>query len=480
MKVLVIGSGATGVSAAYAALYRGWDVTMFDAGLTPSNNRDTQINLNSKRKNARSKGFVYQHFPVGPKITTNYPDLILAQSFAQGGLSHVWGASIGLPSKEYFDSTTYDMEEFQLHQKTLSDFLPRMSFDFKNNNSLLILSRKMLDIHERYTLKLIKGKINFSIKETSLAIKFLQKNNCRFCNQCLIGCPYNLIWTASDELVKLKNLGMNYLEKQRVISLEQLSDTSVCVESLDDQGKKSKFSKFNKVFLACGPIETFRILATSGMVQDEVVLKDSRVFYFASSALRVKKRNQDEQRVSLAQLMLTLNNCEGKEITKIQLYDSSKGQHEKARELVPVLKLLPDTILSKIMNQFVFGIGYLPSRLSPSLTLKLNSSKNVEVLPHSDVNYEDEVREIKKTLRSTLKLLRIPLLPFTFSLGQPGEGFHVGSWMSISEKIRGTSELPKTSGIHVVDSSAISELPLGPITELLMLNAIRIVQSIRT
>jgi glycine/D-amino acid oxidase-like deaminating enzyme len=35
MKVLVIGSGATGVSAAYAALYRGWDVTMFDAGLTP-------------------------------------------------------------------------------------------------------------------------------------------------------------------------------------------------------------------------------------------------------------------------------------------------------------------------------------------------------------------------------------------------------------------------------------------------------------
>lgn len=479
MKVLVVGSGPTGVSAAYAAINRGWNVTMIDAGLTSIDNRPTIGSSEPPRKNHEKKDFVYRDFPVGPRIYSHIPKLIYTPSFAAGGLSNVWGASLGMPSDEYFSTIGIPKEQFTTASETVSKFLPRMKLDVESNTSLLVLSRKMLSIYERFkVLKKEDRELPFLIQGAELAISHVDGKNCQFCNMCLIECPYGLVWNAKENLRNLKKLGMTYISGLRLLSISKLGDSMIVGSSIDKLGNEHISDPFNRVFLACGPVEAFRILATSKVVPAIAKLNDTRVFYFASSALGIKRNKKDEERVSLAQLVLTLKNPDNTEFAKIQLYDSSLGQHWKIRNKLKILGILNERQLGRLMNSLVFGIGYLPASYSSSLTLTLNSNNEVELDSTSGEDFNPKILEVKRRLSMALRQLKIPIIPFSFTLGQTGEGFHVGSWINLSDTELATASMEHLPNVHLVDSSAIPRLPLGPITELLMVNAVRIVNNI--
>ena len=95
MKIAVIGSGPSGWSAAKKLIALQHDVTIIDAGLVESDRVGEQgVTLESRlsQKLYFGSDLPYRRFPAGPALTNHGVNPLL--SFARGGLSLVWGATM--------------------------------------------------------------------------------------------------------------------------------------------------------------------------------------------------------------------------------------------------------------------------------------------------------------------------------------------------------------------------------------------------
>jgi hypothetical protein len=479
MKIAVIGSGPSGWAACKKLVQLGYEPTIIDSSLQEN---DTYINNDKIKKQKLDRKLFfgsdlpYRMFPVGPKLLIE--DVKVTPSFAEGGFSLVWGSTMLPYSKIDMKDWPIDISRLNDKYQEIATWIPitghsdRLStvygdyFSRKN----VIPSQRVLRI-----LELINQSDNdFILGASRLAVETgkVDSDGCFYCGSCLNGCPGSFIWSTLDEKLNVTRL------KLRVVSLRE-AQNKVWIDGLTIDGHLINNLNFDKVFLASGPVESFRILATSKIVSKDAVLQDSSMFY-TPIYMPKKLGNIKENSFALSQIFIRLKFNKSLNQSMYQLYDYSEGLVERTHNLNYFTRIIPKLVYRIVLRRMMISIGYLNSKDSPSIEMKLNDDGTVKIAlskTSRSLNFRNNLID-KSNLELTKKLSQIRMLPIKFlsKKALPGEGFHYGAWLPMGEKSDLLGRPNNCVNIHLVDSSILPSIPPGPITYTLMANAVRIVE----
>jgi ferredoxin len=481
MKIAVIGSGPSGWAVTKKLTELGHDVTIIDSSLIESDATENDINkidATLNRKLYFGSDLPYRNFPFGPSINSQGVNPIL--SFARGGLSLVWGATMLPYCKEDTSNWLFDISTLENEFRELSKMIPitgasdGLSLTYGNFYSRrgIMPSNRIVNILEHFARinvpEIQVGLSRLAVETGTHAIK-----GCVYCNKCINGCPLNLIWSSNDSTSKEKNL------KLRVLKLSE-SSTGVEIEVVDIVGKQQVLVGFEKVFLATGSLESFRILANSKVVSKEGILKDSATFFLPLIALP-KLGKLRHNSFGLSQVFIRLNKNDSMIATQFQLYEYSEDLITRAQKALPFGALIPNSILRFFLKRMMVAIGYLDGADSPGIQMCLLEDGSVlNRLAPNGKGFKERNQFIKLSIKRLSKYIRksglLPI-PFLTQIALPGEGVHFGSWLPMGEKSDLLGRPIGSQNIHVVDSSVLPTIAPGPITFTVMANAMRIAKA---
>lgn len=480
-KVAVIGTGPSGWATTQRLIEFGIQVDIFDSSIVEE---DAQVdnpvikNNSINRKLLYGSDYPYRSFPSGPKILSE--GIEVSPSFATSGLSLVWGATM-LPYREEDIAhwcigrveldKGYDWVSSRVPISGRKDGMSEEFNGFISRPPLLPTSRLLRLLEKVENSK----QPDFIVGSSSLAVYSSEKggSGCLYCKKCLTGCPIDIIWKAP----KVNQGSHRYFNGLRVLKIGEIGN-SYQLSTINKKGELSSFGNYERVFIACGPVESFRILATSKMVNSHATLLDSQTFFMPILA-SFGYRGVDKEYYSLSQIFCQLKELE---ITKsqLQIYDYSDDLIERAYKAASFIKLLPSFFVKVILQRMFVGIGYLNDSDSAKINMKLDEFGNVslDLINGSGERLRKEVKRISRTYRN--KLSRFGLIPLTFltQVASTGQGVHYGGWLPMGSGADRLGQPGNYLGIHVVDSSVFPSIPAGPITFTIMANAVRIVEEI--
>jgi hypothetical protein len=479
---LIVGSGPAGVAAAMKLQSLGISTMMIDTNL---NDSDEYLEINpevaKKRKLIFGSDYPYRHFNFGPKITLKGAGLPC--SFAQGGFSTLWGASFLPFSRNDISHWPIDLDGLKLGYEFVASKVPISSTsnrklvnydDYQNQRNL-----KPDQVFRLTDSSMLHHK-NLEIGGSRLTVRTSMNNNsdCIHCGKCLSGCGIGSIWSSKDELNALIKGGLMYLSGERVLVIRSNRD-DFSVDTISKDGSVRNIDGFSKVFLAAGNVETFRILARSGMVDTFADVQHSTTFYFPSIISKRKLYNTNN--FGLSQVFIRLQNDSKESEAHFQLYSLSNEMFISMTKRIPIFKLIPLRIRSKLMSKIVMSIGYTNAEHISALKFALMQNGDCEI----QGEFLSSRRVIKKNLRrkvlrSNKAFRKLGLITFSrfLVLGLPGDGVHAGGWLVSGDKCDDMGSPVAQKGVHVIDSSVLPSIPDGPITFTIMANAVRIVSEV--
>jgi len=487
MKVAVIGSGPSGWAAQKKLLSLGHSVTIIDTDLTENTSSKSFIpttvipstnisNSNLSKKLFMGSDLPYRIFPYGPALKSY--GVNPARSFARGGLSLVWGAtmlpyckndtlawpfSISVLHDYYLELST------QIPISGISDALSYHYGDYFSRRNIFP-SQRILALLEKASSHNIK---KFSIGLSRLAVETgtLHNSGCFYCNKCINGCSEGYIWNSA--IPPANNISNKII--MRVLKIKEVNNL-VYLEGVNAKGEKNT-ACFDKVYMATGAIESFRILANSKYVKPEVELLDSATFFFPLLISR-KLGNPKASSIALSQSFIRIDKDTKSKSSQYQLYEYSDDLILRARKTLLFGRFIPNKILVFILRKFIIAIGYLDSSESPriKMSLELDGSVNLSLS-----SFGHNITERNSVVRNSVQELRNFLSPFGFRpltkfirYAEPGEGNHFGAWLPMGDKSDLLGRPNGCNNIHVVDSSVLPSIAPGPITFTVMANAVRI------
>jgi ferredoxin len=419
----------------------------------------------------------YRNFPFGPSLSSQTVNPIF--SFTRGGLSLVWGATMLPYSKEDTASWTLDVSTLENRFRDLCKEIPITGApdglsitygDFYSRRGILPSSRIVRILESASRIEVFDIQVGLSRLAVETGTQGL--DGCVYCNQCINGCPSNLIWNSKGMNLEAKHL------KLRVIKLKENS-TGIQIEAVDILGKSHTLENFDKVFLAAGSLESFRILATSRIIDDTGILKDSATFFVPMFAL-LKLGKVLQNSFGLSQVFVQLNKTNSHVATQYQVYEYSEDLIVRAKKALPFGDLIPSMILRFFLKRMMVAIGYLDGADSPGIQMSLLKDGSVESdLAPSGRSCKERDQVIKLSIKRLSKYIRqcglLPI-PFLTQIAVPGEGVHFGAWLPMGDKSDLLGRPTGSQNIHVVDSSVLPTIAPGPITFTVMANAMRIAE----
>ena len=509
---VVVGSGPAGVACAHALLQGGATVTMLDAGIELDPDRRNRVmHLRAKsasqwkpdelaflRKGVEVSGagiplkLAYgSSFPYGdpgwPPIAQDGVDG--KPSFARGGLSNVWGASV-LPFRaEEMEGWPIGREDLAPHYRAVLGFMPFAarsdglagSFPlFHDDPGRLENSRQgtaLLADLERSRSTLRSHGVEFGASR--LAVRAASKGGpgCVYCGLCMYGCPYDYIYNSARTLDALReNPRFTYRSGVLVESLEE-GDHGVQLVARELSGAPAGV-RADRVFIACGVFSTARIVLSSLDAYEQTV-KATDNCYFLLPLLRYRKQRHvaREPLHTLAQVFLEVNDpAVGPHVAHLQVYSFNELYRRQFQNMFGPLGGVADRLLT---GRTLIVQGYLHSELSPGIELTLHREGRLELA----VSPNDRTRHALTALKRRLWLERSSLRAWPLSqalrVGRPGRGFHTGGTFPMRAQPRRleSDALGTPHGftrVHVVDSSVLPTLPATTITLSVMANAHRI------
>jgi ferredoxin len=478
MKVAVVGSGPSGWIVAQKLIDLGHNVTIFDPALNGDSAVSSLKAVNKKLlagKLLHGSDFPFRAFPHGPAMKEEGSKTLTSN--AQGGLSLVWGATM-LPYCEA-DIKSWPIDFIQLKSgyeyvsqkiplSSRKDALSEKYVNFSSQEPLLASPRidKIINkLSSTSSPDVLIGYSRLAVKVTTL-----KSQGCFYCGQCLTGCPSDFIWHAPR--IGLSEL-VGYVEN-RVISIKETSD-GVSITSVDLDGKVEESGPFDRLFLGAGPIESFRILATSNLVSKTAVMKDSATF-FIPILLSKSFDLPPEKAFTLSQAFMRIE-AGILPAAQIQLYEYSEDLIGRARKTLPFGQFIPSFVLRSVLQRMVVGIGYLDSEASTTMKISLEDNQDVRISADnlSIARHRKRAKPYIQRFSKVSKQFGITPLFILTKFSRPGEGVHYGSWLPMGI---GADLLGRPMGverIHVIDSSVLPSIPAGAITFSIMANAVRII-----
>jgi len=487
---IVIGSGPAGVACAAGLRARGLPVTMIDAGLTLEPARaalakglagppagwsaEARALLavpptaadGLPQKRAFGSDFATRAPPGAPALIS--PGGI-AGSYAQGGMSHIWGAAM-LPWRDA-DMAGWPIGAADLEggYRAVRSLLPlaagsddlEAEFPLYGPATGALPDSRQAALHRahlaRHRAALSARSLRFGGARLAVAA------GCSGCGHCLSGCPKGLVATTLPALAALIEAGLIYRPGLLVQRVEETPD-GVVLSAVDAAGAPVGVTGA-RVFIAAGALHT------TGLMQPhwpgpEVSLRDSQYFVFpllsAVSAGDVAAAPQP----TLAQSFIELDDVH------IQIYGySAHLAAAVAARLGGLTRLVP-------WGRLLVAQAYLPSRRSGWLDVGMENGA-LRATPRVNPETRPAVRQVLRRLTRLAPQLGALALGPLVRVMPPGRGFHVGgSFPMRANPGPGETDIwGRPAGlqrIHLVDASVLPSIAAPTITATIMANAWRI------
>jgi choline dehydrogenase-like flavoprotein len=508
---IVIGSGPAGVSAAMALLDRGREVVMIDvgerlepdqeafrarmAGLEPADWAADDLAAYKAPQLAQGEGEIRRYgsdFLVRDReglFAEPPPWLSLRPSFALGGLSNGWGASVLPYRQEDLVGWPVSAADLATHYRAVADFMPIAGaaddldalfpvMDMTGKTPLApsaqaegLMTRLQRRRAALQALNVVGGRARQAIR-----------TDCRRCGLCLHGCPFEYVFKASQVVERMRlRPGFDYRPGLRVVGFKEEGD-AVTVTSRRADGSVEDIVG-ERLFVGAGVLPTAQLaLRSLGAPGTELRLSDSQHFFLPLLHLWNAPRDPTtEARHALAQAFLEVTDPAVSPYTvHAQLYTYSEfyalDMRRRYGAKAPFLGPLFDALGRRLIVAQVFLHSDHSHRIGLSLAadgerLAARLIENPELEPAAE--------RARRRFARTARVLGLAAITPASRVAGPASSFHAGSTLPMRASPEGleTDGLGRLSGlsrVHVVDASVLPSIPATTITYTVMANAHRI------
>ncbi|MCB2115970.1 MAG: GMC family oxidoreductase [Rhodobacteraceae bacterium] len=502
---IVVGSGPAGISAATALLARGRKVLLLDGGkaLDPAN-ETRRAALAATPPEAWPAGsaeaWMAPQFATPPGQVRRYgsdfameageatfAELLgwmgLRASRAAGGLSNLWGSAV-LPYRQA-DMAAWPItaDDLAPHYTAVAGFMPVAgrpddleallpAFPMQGRKGLTPAVQA-----EALLARLARARERLAqLGLTAGAARQAVDLGCHRCGLCLHGCPYGLIWSARDQLARLRaSPALTYRPGAILTRFEEGPDGV----TLHLAGGESLTAP--RVFLGAGVLESARIILASLPLLGGLDLRDSQHAFLPMLHRWRNARRPDKGRFhTLPQIFLELDAPDiSAHLVHAQVYAWNEFY---APELIAnYARRLPGSapLFRALSRRLMVAQLFLHSDHSHRIGLRL--ARDGRLLPSLDENAAMFPTLKAAAARIGKAIGQTGLLPLTFAVrpGAPGSSFHVGASLPMNRTPKGAESDPlgRPAGlarVHVVDASVLPAIPATTITFPVMANAHRI------
>lgn len=515
----VIGTGPAGAACASALINQGREVTVIDVGANHSAAKleslaklktlaPTKWSEDPSVREARKivlsdlggtplKSLFGSDFPYRepfPDLKVELDGSAVLPSYAHGGFSSVWGAAV-MPYPENEIDREWPVSPLVMaeHYKNVSKL-----FDLAANPSDPLAGRFPLyhasptdlmkspvirDFYAALEPKRIDlGRYGIHFGGSRLALK---AKACEHCGLCMVGCPTDLIYRSSTTIEDLaRNSGLKLIQRQFVDRFEEKGDR-VFIYARDVETGLSQKHEADRVFLACGPIATPRLVLNSlGIFDQPLHLLDSQ--YFLAPLLRrtATPEYRSEAHHSLAQAFIEIFDPHlSTGWIHLQLYAFSETLETSLKQKLSVLGPFATPLLKSLLGRMMIIQGYLHSDLSSQINFSLRRDGSIQLSALPNSKTRPTITRLFRKLNSAFRGTGTRVISPALQLTPAGRGFHVGGAFPMSKSPESfESDLwGRTQGlkrVHVVDASTFPTLPSTTITYTVMANAHRIADEV--
>jgi ferredoxin len=419
------------------------------------------------------------------------PSLI---SGAYGGFSNIWGAQIMPFSAAVFDDWGIPPIEFEPHYRAILKVVPfaAENDDLSEMFPLFGDPMPLPEVSER-THRVLRAygrnrrelrSLGITLGKARLAFR---ASECVRCGLCMTGCPYSLIYSASQTFDDLRRRQrVRYHGGMTVVKVAE-NDGTATVTALDRADGRIHQFQADRVYLACGAIGTTRIVMNSLALHDvDVVMHESQQFAIPMlSRFRVKDpRGEPAFTLNQFNMAIALDDL-GFDVSQIHFYTHNDAFIQALPRILHLGITRP--LMVDILRRLTLAIGYLPSWHSPRLRLRSRPAASSDSLPELFVTRDDTPwfrnRFFRTVLRRTIQAASLldlyPLLP-KLMVSAGGKSYHWGATFPYTpdrQSILSSDRIGRVGPwkrIHLVDASVFPNVPATTYQLTVMANSHRI------
>ncbi|MFZ5893989.1 MAG: hypothetical protein ACOY0T_23200 [Myxococcota bacterium] len=525
----VIGSGPSGVAAAKALLDAGEQVTLLDAGQQceperlQAARRLAEIGperwLPSDLSSIRPAQVDRSRIPIKLSYGSSFPygleemerlDQVGTKCFlslARGGLSNVWGAAVLPTLQRDIADWPFDLSALTPHYARIAEIMPLAAdhddleeqFPFYRAPSQSLrpsmLAAKLLRRMSARRKQLAASGVTFG--KSRLAVRAqasASSPGCQYTGLCLSGCPYFAIWSTVDVLEQWRTKSaFRYRGGVMIDRVESLAGGSK-VRLIGNEGASAAPLELeaDRVFLACGPVSTARIVFDSlRLYGTPASLQFQPYFLLPLLAMRGAPGVERERLHTLAQLFIELFDPAVSAYTvHLQVYTFNEFIASRVAHFTGWLGRFQGMVGKPFLERLFVIQGYLHSKEGGTIEVRARPDERggragLQLISHQREHTRRAVRRVAYKLTRLARDLGAVALPPLIEMGAPGDGNHIGGLFPHSASPRQLEtdllgQLPLLPRVHIVDSSVLPSLGATTFTYTTMANANRIASMIAT
>lgn len=468
---LVVGTGPSGTAAAAALIRTGIKPTLIDGG-GRSAAVPGRVELGGRGEPGRKAWFgstaVYAQ--PEPAQVAYHGDLTVRASYAQGGFSRVWGASVELPSA--WDAWPAEARPHSSDFALLNELLPTATTMWGSGPGAepATVPGSPQSWTAMRRVAAVCADRSWVVQPSTVAIQTAPRasNVCRPCAQCLGGCSRNSIWFAGDAVDAWSAQGLvDYRPGFTVFAAsEKARGVEVYVRSPSGSAESIAASR---LLIGAGPISSAAIALKSDLTDFVRIADTATAFtgFLASGAAP----SFDGYYHGLAQWLIR----DRQERLLAQVYPPSSLHGARLAERLP-RTVLRTWSARRIARHIHPVISYLCQEESDTVVVT-KQGDGVIAKPDGDASrsrFESRLRNLSSIFRRAGYWLPGFASEFTAA----GTGYHLGASWPHGTGSDVLGRLPGTGRIHFIDSSVLPYLRVGSITPTVMLNAMRIAREL--
>ena len=503
---IVVGSGPSGVLAAAALLDRSRHVLLLDAGIAldaqsaalrdrlgdAEPDRWTAADRETIGRTRRTEhsdsmrlfgsDFLFRSHPEGGEWSAHGKVHALRPSFARGGLSNGWGASVLPYRQDDIADWPISIAELEPHYRHVAGIAHVTNHDDRLAELFPVLAgiahrtlptsrqaRELVGRLERKADVLADAGVRFGLARHAV------RENCRACGQCLHGCPYRLIFNAGYALDDLLGHERLSYRSGRVVTRFVEEADGVMV----DWG--GEILRGQRLFVACGVLPTARLVLHSLDARERTVrLLDSALSYLPSLHTWSAGDPAREPMHSLTQAFIEVTDpAVDPHTVHAQIYTwndtfAADMQMRFGRLAMPAAPLI--YLLSR---RLIVAQTFLHSDSSGAVELALGRDGNLVPTAVRNPATEPIMARATHAVGRALRAAGVVPLHRLRRNGRLAASFHCGGTFPMRESPKGleTDMWGRPAGlrhVHLVDASTFPSIPATTITFTAMANAHRI------
>ncbi|MDB5894049.1 MAG: 4Fe-4S ferredoxin [Rhodoferax sp.] len=510
--ILIIGSGAAGVSAAFPLLAAGLRVAMVDGGRTPRQPPPQQEFLQARANDpqqwrwmvgsdfhalrlreavspklrAPPLAFAFEGFAAANRVAAQ--DFIAVGSMAAGGLTNAWGCGVARFTQEEgrFPFAVSELDasyEAVARRMGISggaddDLSAYFGLDDIAAAPLPMDSANQLLLRRYQSARPRLNADGFRLGRPRVAVIGADRDGRRACDlsgNCLFGCHRGAMYSASQDLERLRRQPNFTWMPGTVVHGFERADSGWAVHALGEDGKLVTLT-VPKLVVAAGTI------ATSALVLRALRSTQSLRLLSAPTAafllwLPARLGQARERGFGLGQLAFTLDLDGGGKGFGSTFATTGLPMWEFARHL-PLGRRSGMKLLRHLLGSCLVGNLFLPGDLSDA-QVSLAADGQLRVDGRQPPEADRVLARARSDLARAWWRLGAWMLPGSFTAGRPGSDIHYAGTLPMTpEPVAGQTstagEVHGLPGVFVVDGACLPALPEKSHTLTLMANADRI------